>query len=208
MLFIKRNLSKSIVDFLSKTYDLVIEQAELIRFFSVPPKAELGDLAFAVFYISKQLKKSPQDFVKELFEYMESQKNDFVEKLEINGPYLNFYLNKNYIFSHAVEDNFEYPNYKNKTIVIDYSSPNIAKPIAIHHIRSTIIGNIIGNMFQESGADVKRINYLGDWGTQFGKLIVAFKKWGDESLLKSKGIKHLLEIYIKYHQEEMETQKD
>lgn len=202
MLYIKRIFSELIQDFVLEQYQLELKQEELLRFFSTPPKAELGDLAFAVFFIAKSIKKSPQDVTQSLHSHLESKKINIIDKLNINGPYINFYLNRKQIFKDALKQDFQYPNYQNKTIVIDYSSPNIAKPIAIHHIRSTIIGNIIGNMFEQSGADVKRINYLGDWGTQFGKLIVAFKNWGSEEKLKSKGIKHLLEIYIKYHQEE------
>ena len=103
-------------------------------------------------------------------------------------------------FSVSLKNNGFKKEANKKNIVIDYSSPNIAKPIAFHHIRSTMIGNIIGNIFESLGYNVIRINYLGDWGTQFGKLITAFEEYGDKILLEKQGVKHLLDIY-KYHKQ-------
>jgi len=168
------------------------------------PDAKMGDLAFPCFKLAKIFRKAPHVISQELVEKLNFN-NEF-SSVKAVGPYINVFINNSALLKHFEN---EFTNNKilqplprlNKNIPIDYSSPNIAKPIAFHHIRSTVIGNAISNLFEFIGYDLKRINYLGDWGTQFGKLSVAFKKWGNEKDLEEKGIKHLLEIYVKYHEE-------
>ena len=160
----------------------------------IPPDTNLGDFALHCF----KIKKKPGDLI-ELFKLPE-----FIEKTEIKGPYINFFVKRN-VFAEATLNSIlkkgkKYGNSmfgKGKSIVIDLSSPNIAKPFGIGHLRSTIIGNAIGNIYLKVGFKIIKINYLGDWGTQFGKLIVGFKNFGSEDELKKNPIKHLLEIYVK-----------
>jgi len=167
--------------------------------------AKQGDLAFPCFKLARTFRKAPnmiaQDIVKNLSGY-----EDSFAKIVAVGPYVNAFISHKALVSYFKEqftDNkILQPHPRlNENITIDFSSPNIAKPIAFHHIRSTVIGNSISNLFEFVGYDLKRINYLGDWGTQFGKLTVAFNKWGDQAKLEEMGIKHLLEIYIKFHNE-------
>jgi len=189
-----------------------IRAEEILSLITAPPKAEMGDLAFPCFKFSKESKISPKDAAQILCEKISAniKGHSLIEKVAPEGPYVNIRLNREETYKKCKEY-FHYLSGRsfkrdraNKTVVIDYSSPNIAKPIAFHHIRSTVIGSIIGNIFECAGYDVMRVNYLGDWGTQFGKLITAFEKHGDTTKLEKEGIKHLLDIYVKYHSEETE----
>ncbi len=187
-------LNEQIEDF---TKDELLELIEV-------PDAKMGDLAFPCFKLAKIFRKAPHMISKELVEKLKF--NGEFSSVKAVGPYINVFIDNAALLKHFEQ---EFTDNKilqplprlNKNIPIDYSSPNIAKPIAFHHIRSTVIGNAISNLFEFIGYDLKRINYLGDWGTQFGKLSVAFRKWGNEQELEEKGIKHLLEIYVKYHEE-------
>ena len=205
-----RSIRITVGDIIAKA--LGTRPEEVLGMLTTPPKPGMGDLSFPCFKIAKEKSMSPKDAAQQLCDKINSiiGPKDIVESARPEGPYANVYLNR----SVAYDDYKRYFRYihgrsfkrdrVNKTVVIDYSSPNIAKPIAFHHIRSTVIGNIIGNIFENAGYDVIRINYLGDWGTQFGKLITAFEKHGDFSHLEKEGIKHLLDIYVKYHNEESE----
>ena len=134
-----------------------------------------------------------------------SEPADFLQKVESNGAYVNFFLNKEglvkSILEKASKDNFGSSDEgAGKTICIDYSSPNVAKNFHVGHLRTTIIGNSIYKIYSKLGYHVERINHLGDWGTQFGKLIVAYKKWGDEASVKEKGIEELMRLYVVFHE--------
>ena len=136
---------------------------------------------------------------------MEEAKNVF-EKIESVNGYLNFFISKGNLVKDLenIEKNENYGSNedgKGKTIVIDYSSPNIAKPFHIGHLRSTVIGQSIKNLHRFSGYECVGVNHLGDWGTQFGKLIVAYKKWGSKERIENGGIDALTEIYVKFHNE-------
>ena len=172
----------------------------------IPPDFSMGDYALTCFTFAKKLKKNPnqiaQDFVKQI------KKPDFVEKLETKGAYVNFFLKKSKLAERLLSNIFkEKDDYgsaklgKGKTIVIDFSSPNIAKPFSIGHLRSTMIGNSLYKIHTKLGYKVVRVNHLGDWGTQFGKLIVAHLKWGDKNRLKKEPIQYLLDIYVRFHEE-------
>ena len=138
------------------------------------------------------------------------QKGGFIEKIDIAGPgFINFYLSPEF-FNESIKEILERKSDfgkndlgKGKKVIVEYSSPNIAKPFTIGHLRSTIIGDSIAKILEFSGHQVIRDNHIGDWGTQFGKLIVAIKKWGDEKKLnKSKNpVKILVDLYIKFHKE-------
>lgn len=187
-----------------------IRAEEVSSMLTTPPKADMGDFAFPCFKFAKENGVSPKEAAQQLCNKIQGniKEHVLVETVHPEGPYVNIVLNRKETYT-RYKEYFKYLSGKsfkrdraNKTVVIDYSSPNIAKPLAFHHIRSAVIGNIIGNIFETAGYSVVRINYLGDWGTQFGKLITAFEKYGDEEKLQKEGIRHLLDIYVQYHKEE------
>jgi arginyl-tRNA synthetase len=185
-----------------------LKKEEIENLIEVPKDSSLGDYSFPCFSLSKEMKKSPAEIAQDLAENIKS--NDF-EKVEAKGPYLNFFVNKS---SMALEflgkiqkekEKFGSSSIgKGKRVVIDMSSPNIAKPFGIGHLRSTIIGNSLSEIAKFQGYETIKINYLGDWGTQFGKMIVGWKKKGNEAKLKKEPIKHLLELYIEGNKLEYE----
>ena len=170
------------------------------------PDADKGDFAFPCFRLSKLLKKSPNIIATQTLEKL--QKPTWLTEVKVLGAYINFYIDKT-VFAKQVITNVlnDKENYgktnigKKEKIVIDYSSPNIAKPFHIGHLRSTCIGHSLYNIFNYMGYESVGINHLGDWGTQFGKLIVAYKLWGDNSLIEKNGINELTRIYVKFHDE-------
>ncbi|HME87476.1 MAG TPA: arginine--tRNA ligase [Candidatus Nanoarchaeia archaeon] len=172
----------------------------------VPPDAAMGDFAYPCFELSKEMKKSPMQIAQELSKKLPSIVG--VSEVKAIGPYVNFFVDKQSLMKDTLLKVFdEKEKYggssigKGKTIVIDYSSPNIAKPFGIAHIRSTVIGNSLYKIYGKLGYKVVRVNHLGDWGTQFGKLIVAYKNWGEGEKLASHGIGHLVDLYIKFGEE-------
>jgi len=169
----------------------------------IPPDPSLGDYAFPCFSLAKNLKKNPNQIAQDLSKQI---KADFLTKIETKGAYLNFFVDKTLltqdVLTIVLKEKEKYGQStlgKGKTVVIDMSSPNIAKPFGIGHLRSTIIGNALRNLLTLQGYKVIRINHLGDWGTQFGKLIVAFKLWGNAKKLKKDPILYLLDLYVKFH---------
>lgn len=172
-----------------------------------PPKPEMGDLSFPCFSLAKQLKKSPAGVAKELAASLKLAPSAMVDRIEAVGPYVNFALNKVRVSEEVLREAFEKgASYGSsgqgtgKTVVIDYSSPNIAKPFHVGHLRSTIIGAALYRIYERLGYKVVGINHLGDWGTQFGKQIVALKHWGKNEDLKD--LMALNRLYVRYHQEE------
>lgn len=182
-----------------------LSKEEILSLIEIPPKTEMGDFAFPCFKLAKTYRKAPQAIAAELKEKMENA--SFLSKVECLGPYLNFYVNKQEMARQIVENYKNCKNYggaeekNSKTICIDYSSPNVAKNFHVGHLRTTIIGNSLNNIYRKSGYDVVRINHLGDWGTQFGKLIVAYKRWGSQQAVENEGISELMRIYVKFHEE-------
>ncbi|MEH7454250.1 arginine--tRNA ligase [Gottfriedia acidiceleris] len=170
-----------------------------------PNYADQGDLAFPCFQLAKALKKSPVIIAKEIAPQIN---HNLIEKVEANGPYVNCFLNKKLVSKQVIElvlgQGKEYGNQvidEDKTVAIDCSSPNIAKPFSMGHLRSTMIGNSIAKIAEKNGYKSIKINHLGDWGTQFGKLIVAYKLWGNQDAVKENPIKELLKLYVKFHEE-------
>jgi len=183
-------------------------EEDIAAMLEYPADKKMGDLALPCFKLSKVLRKAPVMIAQELcsgLENMEEAKNVF-EKIESVNGYLNFFISKGNLVK-DLENIEKDENYgsnddgKGKTIVIDYSSPNIAKPFHIGHLRSTVIGQSIKNLHRFSGYECVGVNHLGDWGTQFGKLIVAYKKWGSKERIENGGIDALTEIYVKFHNE-------
>lgn len=170
----------------------------------IPPKPELGDFAFPCFRLAKTMRKAPQMIASDIKEAIGQV--DFLDDIQVQGAYLNFFVNKEMFVKSMVEtalsDDFGSSDIGNgETICIDYSSPNVAKNFHVGHLRTTIIGNSLYKIFSKLGYNVIRINHLGDWGTQFGKLIVAYKAWGDEETVKRDGVAELMKLYVKFHEE-------
>ncbi len=181
--------------------------SEICDMLEYPADRKMGDLALPCFKLSKVLRKAPPMIAQGLSEAVNAvpEAKEMFEKIESVNGYLNFYLSKNALaedlFTMDDEKYGSSETGKGKTIVIDYSSPNIAKPFHIGHLRSTVIGQSIKNIHRFCGYDCVGVNHLGDWGTQFGKLICAYKKWGSKEAIEEKGIKGLTEIYVKFHEE-------
>lgn len=172
----------------------------------VPANKAMGDFAFPCFRLAKTFRKAPNLIAQELAEQI--IKPDFLEKIEVVGAYINFFVNPGFFAQEILHKILtEKENYcksdvgAGKTIVVDYSSPNIAKPFHVGHLRSTVIGNAIYKLHEELGYRCVGVNHLGDWGTQFGKLIVAYKSWGSKEAVEAAGIQELMRIYVKFHDE-------
>ncbi|MBT3297787.1 arginine--tRNA ligase [archaeon] len=200
------NFRTEIIQLLSKIPSLSeFDKEELDKLLSVPPNSQMGDYAFPCFKLGKNPKEEA-DKLKGLLEKKTKLPN-FLQKITVAGPYLNFYISQKVIAEQTLTNIFEQKKEfgkqnigKNKKVVIDFSHPNIAKPFGIGHLRSTVIGNSLYKTFQILGYQPVSVNHLGDWGTQFGKLITAYKRWGDEKELNKEPIKYLLKLYVKFHE--------
>lgn len=170
----------------------------------IPPKPELGDFAFPCFRLAKTMHKAPQAIATDIKAAIGEV--DFLDDIQVQGAYLNFFVNKETfvkaMVNAAIAEDFGASTVgSGQTICIDYSSPNVAKNFHVGHLRTTIIGNALYKIYSKLGYQVVRINHLGDWGTQFGKLIVAYKAWGDEETVKRDGVAELMKLYVKFHEE-------
>ncbi len=178
---------------------------DILSLLETPPKPELGDYAFPCFRLAKTMHKAPNLIAEDLKSAIMGHL-DFIEDIQVQGAYCNFYIKKDVfvtaMLTAASKENFGGSDVgAGKSICIDYSSPNVAKNFHVGHLRTTIIGNSLAKIYSKLGYTVHRINHLGDWGTQFGKLIVAYKKWGSKEAVKEKGIAELMELYVKFHEE-------
>jgi arginyl-tRNA synthetase len=187
-----------------KVEDLSLE--EIVGLLEVPPNKEMGDYAFPCFKLAKVFRKAPNMIAAELSEKIEAK--GVVAKVIPLGGYVNFFVNKSQLAESVINDVLtQKESYgrseigKGQNVIVEFSSPNIAKPFHIGHIRTTVIGNALYKMYESQGYNTTRINHLGDYGTQFGKLIVAFKKWGDKSTVEASPIPELLKLYIQFHDE-------
>ncbi len=200
-------MKNHIIDLLKKHMP-ELEVSDIERILEEPPKPELGDFAFPCFSLAKTLRKAPPLIAADLKEKLQPDVDAAadIDRVETAGAYLNFFMNKA-SFAEKTLKTASDPDFgasdegKGKTICIDYSSPNVAKNFHVGHLRTTIIGNSIYLLYSKLGYHVERINHLGDWGTQFGKLIVAYKNWGSEEAVKENGIEELMRLYRKFHQE-------
>ena len=178
------------------------EKQELLQWIEVPKDTKNGDYAFPCFKLAKTLKKAPPVIANELKEKMKIDFN-LITKIEITGGYLNFFVNRRTMTKELLKEiasNEEYgkSDYgKGKNIIVEYSSPNIAKPFHIGHLRTTGIGQALYNIYQYLGFHVIGINHLGDYGTQFGKMIEGYKKWGEEYSFEEHPIDDMLDIYVR-----------
>ena len=197
-------MKNQIVNLLSQNIE-VLTSEEISQLIEIPPKPEMGDFAFPCFRLAKSYHKAPPMIAQDLKESIGDQA--FLSEIKVVGGYLNFYVDKAQYAQQIIDKYNNATDYgcsdqgKDKTICIDYSSPNVAKNFHVGHLRTTIIGNSLYKIFSKLGYKVVRINHLGDWGSQFGKLIVAYKKWGSREAVEEKGIEELMDIYVKFHEE-------
>lgn len=173
----------------------------------VPPKSDMGDYAFPCFTLAKTLRKAPPMIASEIAAN-ECLQTEVITAKNV-GPYVNFFIDRGYLASDVISaintagDNYGTSDEGNgKNVIVEYSSPNIAKPFHVGHAFTTILGNSLSKIYTKLGYNVIRMNHLGDYGTQFGKLITAYRLWGDEDALNKDAITELLRIYVKFHEEE------
>lgn len=183
-----------------------LTEEEIISSLEVPKEAKMGDICLPCFKFAKTLRMAPPMIATKLLPSVEGL--DFIEKVEVVGGYLNIFFNKEIIAKKLIKEAVEVEcvaksdEGKGKTICIDYSSVNIAKPFHIGHLSTTVIGGALYKIFEHLGYNVVGINHLGDWGTQFGKLIVATRKWSSLEEVKNNDEYFLNKLYVRYHQEE------
>ncbi|MBS4536267.1 arginine--tRNA ligase [Clostridium sp. D2Q-14] len=199
------------IDFKEKIADLIhenveaISKEELLKLIEIPPNYEMGDYAMPCFKMAKIFRKAPNMISEEIVKMI--ARNKYFERIESVGPYVNFFIDRG-LFAKTVlkEVNEKGEKYgatnigKNKNVIVEFSSPNIAKPFHIGHIRTTVIGHSLYRIYDFLGFNTIAINHLGDYGTQFGKLIVAYKEWGNKEVIESNPIPELLKLYIKFHE--------
>ena len=203
MLDIKKEISEQIAKTIKN-----VEAKEIYTYIEVPKDTKNGDYSFPCFRLAKILRKAPQEIANQIKEKLEQNgttNSELIEKVDIAGGYLNFYICSK-IFTKEVLEQINNEKFgveaedqknKEKNIVIDYSAPNIAKPFHIGHLRSTVIGAALYNIYKYLGYNVIGINHLGDYGTQFGKLIEGYKRWGEEYNVELDPINELTKIYIR-----------
>ena len=199
------------MDFKEYVIDKLTEITELERevvsgAVEIPPEEKMGDLAFPCFPLAKVMRKAPPLIAKDLAEKFSG--DSVLDRCEAVGGYVNFFFNRAEFISDTVSavraagENWGKSDMgKGKTVLVEYSSPNIAKPFHIGHLFSTAVGNSLSKIYSHLGYEVQSLNHLGDWGTQFGKLICAYKKWGDPGKIEKDPINSLLEIYVRFHKE-------
>ncbi|MBE6036897.1 MAG: arginine--tRNA ligase [Clostridiales bacterium] len=199
-----------IADLLAKEVPEITKE-EILALIETPQDSKLGDYAFPCFRLAKVLRKAPPMIAAGIAEKINASGAEelaLFDKIECVNAYVNFFLSRGAyaaeVIGEAVQSGKEFGRSdlgQGKTVIVEYSSPNIAKPFHIGHIRSTVIGNSIYKIYDALGYNVIRINHLGDYGTQFGKMIVAFRRWGSEEDVKREPIKSLLSYYVKFHEE-------
>ena len=190
-----------------------LKDEEIEKLLEIPPTADMGDYAFPCFFLAEKLKEEPRQIALQIREKIGTPPATDFEDIQTAGPYVNFFFNRKTLAKKLV---WEVINQKKdfgkskvgdkKKIVVEFSAPNIAKPFGIGHLRSTIIGNSIANICEFQGFKVIRLNYLGDWGAQFGRLLAGYKKFGDEKKLQRSPIKYLLDIYVKANKKSFDKQ--
>lgn len=199
------NYKKIVAEQIAKTVGEHLSVDKIVSMIEVPKYANQGDLAFPAFTLAKVLRKAPQAIAAEI---VEAVSDKHIARAEAMGPYANFFLERSAFADEVLKEVLElgahYGDWdygQGRKVVIDMSSPNIAKPMSMGHLRSTVIGNAIANLEKKVGYEPIRINHLGDWGTQFGKLIEAYKLWGSEELVKADPIAELIKLYVRFHEE-------
>ena len=206
MIDFKQIIAKTIAEVVN------IDEKELKSYIEIPKDANNGDYAFPCFRLAKELKKAPPMIANEIKEEIKINEK-IIEKVEVVGGYLNFYIQQEQMAEEVLKEINAQEEYgkseigKGKNIVIDYSAPNIAKPFHIGHLRSTVIGGALYNIYKYLGYHTIGVNHLGDYGTQFGKLIEGYKLWGKEYNIEEDPINELTKIYIRINQVCKEDEK-
>ncbi len=206
----KRVISLILQNAIQNSFNLKLTIQEIEDKIEIPPNSLMGDFAFPCFFLSSKLRKAPNEIALKIKNEIKNIPKE-ISEIKVSGAYLNFFVDKKILavnlIKKALKEKEKYGNSnegKGKTIVIDMSSPNIAKPFGIGHLRSTIIGNSISNIAKSQGYKTVKINYLGDWGTQFGKMIAGYKKIGNDKELKKDQAKNMLKWYIEGNKKEYE----
>ena len=197
------NYKKKIAEVIKSKVDIELEAIE--KLIEIPPLPDMGDYAFPCFQLAKIFRRDPNIIANELASKLNQ---DIFEKVENVGAYVNFFIDKSEFIKNTLEkilsEGADYGSSnigEGKTICIEYSSPNIGKQFQVDNLFSTLIGNSLCKLFEKEGYKVERLNYVGDWGSKFGKLISAYKRWGNEKALENDAIEELLRIYVKFHEE-------
>ena len=182
-----------------------LDQDAILNLLEQPKSSDLGDIAFPAFSLAKVERKAPQAIAADIVEKIDTTHFD---KVVATGPYVNFFLNKaeisGQVISEIIKEGADYGQQnegKGGNVTIDLSSPNIAKPFSVGHLRSTVIGDALSNIFRKMGYNTIKINHLGDWGKQFGLLMVAYKKWGSKEAVEANPIDELLQLYVRINAE-------
>ena len=182
-----------------------LDQETILNLLEQPKSSDLGDIAFPAFSLAKIERKAPQAIATDIAEKIDAS---HFEKVVATGPYVNFFLDKSQISDQVIKaviqagaDYGQQDEGHGGNITIDLSSPNIAKPFSVGHLRSTVIGDALSNIFRKMGYNTIKINHLGDWGKQFGLLMVAYKKWGSKEAVEANPIDELLKLYVRINAE-------
>ena len=182
-----------------------LDQDAILNLLEQPKSSELGDIAFPAFSLAKTEHKAPQIIAADIAEMIDTAHFD---KVVATGPYVNFFLSKaeisGQVIKEVIKDGADYGQQNEgngENVTIDLSSPNIAKPFSVGHLRSTVIGDALSNIFRKIGYNTIKINHLGDWGKQFGLLMVAYKKWGSQEAVEANPIDELLKLYVRINAE-------
>ena len=182
-----------------------LDQSAISNLLEQPKSSDLGDIAFPAFSLAKVERKAPQAIAADIAEKIDPS---HFEKVVATGPYVNFFLNKakisDQVIKEVIKEGADYGQQnegQGGNITIDLSSPNIAKPFSVGHLRSTVIGDALSNIFRKMGYNTIKINHLGDWGKQFGLLMVAYKKWGNKKAVEANPIDELLQLYVRINAE-------
>ena len=198
------NNKELIASELAKVIDS-LDQDAILNLLEQPKSSDLGDIAFPAFSLAKVERKAPQAIAADIAEKIDQSA---FEKVVATGPYVNFFLDKSKIsdqvINSVIEAGADYGQQDEghgQNITIDLSSPNIAKPFSVGHLRSTVIGDALSNIFRKMGYNTIKINHLGDWGKQFGLLMVAYKKWGSKEAVEANPIDELLKLYVRINAE-------
>ena len=198
------NNKELIASELAKVIDS-LDQDAILNLLEQPKSSDLGDIAFPAFSLAKVERKAPQAIAADIAEKIDQSA---FEKVVATGPYVNFFLDKSKISDQVIKsvieagaDYGQQDEGQGQNITIDLSSPNIAKPFSVGHLRSTVIGDALSNIFRKMGYNTIKINHLGDWGKQFGLLMVAYKKWGSKEAVEANPIDELLKLYVRINAE-------
>ncbi len=209
MITIRKDIAALVADAVSR------DVHDVMPFIEVPPDTAMGDYAVPCFEFAKTMRKPPSAVAAEVADAVRDTLPPSLARVEQAGPYVNFFVNRAAMTAEVLRDILDRGDLygssdigRGRTICIDFSHPNIAKPLGVHHLRSTVIGNSLDRILTALGYRVERINHLGDWGTQFGVIIAAYKKYADGDPLEGNAVEKLKDLYVRYMAEAQAEEKD